>query len=101
MAATIKTSTKCRQRAYFVRRDAERAERNGNCKLALALYAESQELYAKADEYERNARKGIYTKAETERRVKAGKLPPPVDPDSDAPPTETDFYRYGDGSRAW
>jgi hypothetical protein len=101
MAATIKTSTKCRQKAYFVQRDAERAENNGNLKLALQLYTESQELLDKADEYERAARKGIYTKAETERRVKAGKLPPPVDLDYDVPPTETDFFRFGDGSRSW
>jgi hypothetical protein len=62
----------------------------------MQLESESQALYKKADKYESNARKGIYTKAEYERRVKAGKLPPvEADLEDNGPPTEADFWRYG------
>jgi hypothetical protein len=75
--------------------NAERANRDGNHTLAATLRAESQELYAKVDEYAKNARKGIITKAEYERRVKAGKLPPAPDLDDWGPLPDSFFHRYG------
>jgi hypothetical protein len=104
MAAAIKTSTKCRQRADFCFERARLAEKSGNMEKAARERAEGERMLGLQKFYIREERAGRMTKAETERRIKAGKLPPPVDPVDpafDAPPTEADFYRFGGGSRSW
>jgi hypothetical protein len=97
MAATIKTSTKCRQRADFCFERARLAEKSGNTERAARELAEGERMLSLQKFYAKEERAGRMTKAETERRIKAGKLLPQADlnPDSDAPPAERDFYRYG------
>jgi hypothetical protein len=97
MGAAIKTSTKCRQRAEFCFERARLAEKGGNTEKAARERAEGERMLSLQKFYAKEERAGRMTKAETERRVKVGKLPPPaaLDFDSDAPPTEADFYRYG------